>query len=84
MTSGPAEIDVNRALRNPRSLFEEPLDVVANARLATQDKLAILRAWEQDARSLSRSEGEGMGGGEESMLGRVEHAITLLVKSNLG
>ena len=37
-------------------------------------KLAILREWEQDARRLSASEGEGFCGGEESMLGRVEHA----------
>ena len=84
MTSGPSEIDVSRALRNPKSLFEEPTDVVANPQLAREDKLAILRAWEEDARSLSRSESEGMGGGEESMLGRVEHAITLLMKSNSG
>jgi hypothetical protein len=84
MTSGPSEIDVNRALRNPRSLFEEPIDVVGHSQLGRDDKLAILHAWEEDARSLSRSESEGMGGGEESMLGRVEHAITLLMKSNPG
>jgi hypothetical protein len=84
MTSGSAKIDVNLALRNPRCFFEEPIDVMANAQLARDDKLAILRAWEEDARSLSRSEAEGMGGGEESMLGRVEHAITLLMKSNPG
>jgi hypothetical protein len=84
MTSGPYEIDVSRALRNPRSLFEEPIDVVAIADLTREDKLAILRAWEEDARSLSRSESEGMCGGEESMLGRVEHAITLLLTSKLG
>ena len=43
-------------------------------------KLAILREWEQDARRLSTSESEGMGGGEENMLGRVEEAIQILVR----
>jgi hypothetical protein len=43
-------------------------------------KLAILREWEQDARRLSTSESEGMGGGEESMLGRVEEAIQTLLR----
>jgi hypothetical protein len=41
-------------------------------------KLAILREWELDARRLSASESEGFRGGEESMLGRVEEAITLV------
>jgi len=40
-------------------------------------KLSLLRQWEQTARSLSVAESEGMGGGEENMLGRVELAIPL-------
>jgi hypothetical protein len=67
---------------NPRSAFAEPSDVLANAELSHDAKLAILREWEQDARSLSRSESEGMGGGAESMLGRVEAAIATLLKSS--
>ena len=43
-------------------------------------KLAILREWELDARRLSASEGEGFCGGEDSMLGRVEDAISLVQK----
>jgi hypothetical protein len=34
-------------------------------------KLSLLRQWEQTARSPSVAESEGMGGGEENMLGRV-------------
>ena len=46
--------------------------------LSQEVKLEILREWEQDALRLSASEGEGFCGGEDSMLGRVEDAITLV------
>jgi hypothetical protein len=38
----------------------------------------LLRQWERDARGLAVAEEEGMSGGEESMLGRVRHAIQAL------
>jgi hypothetical protein len=78
MTQGPAELDIEAALQHPRSYFAEPKDVVAHPTLSRDIKLAILREWEQDARRLSASEGEGFCGGEDSMLGRVEDAITLV------
>ncbi len=56
-------------------MFSEPIDVVTNPQLSRDMKLALLRQWEQTARSLSVAESEGMVGGEESMLGRVEQAI---------
>jgi hypothetical protein len=70
-----SEPDLNEIMRNPRGYFSEPRDVVAHPQLSRKQKLAILRQWEQDALHLSASESEGMGGGEESMLGRVESAI---------
>jgi hypothetical protein len=78
MTQGTPPFSVEAALRHPRSCFAEPKDVVAHPQLSRDVKLAILREWEQDARRLSTSESEGMGGGEESMLGRVEEAIQTL------
>jgi hypothetical protein len=78
MTQAPAELDIQAALQHPRSFFAEPKDVAAHPTLSPEDKLAILREWELDARRLSASEGEGFCGGEESMLGRVEDAITLV------
>ena len=79
MTHETPPFSVNAALRHPSSYFAEPKDVVAHPQLSRDVKLAILREWEQDARRLSTSESEGMGGGEESMLGRVEAAIQILV-----
>ena len=82
MTQAASELDIEAALRNPKSCFAEPQDVVAHPALSREMKLAILREWEQDARRLSASEGEGFFGGEESMLGRVEDAITLVQKQS--
>jgi hypothetical protein len=75
MTREISETDLNEIMRNPRGFFSEPRDVVAHPQLSREHKLAILRQWEQDALRLSASESEGMGGGEESMVGRVESAI---------
>src|SRR3954453_16593800 len=80
MTQAASELNIEAALQRPRSFFAEPKDVVAHPTLSRDMKLAILREWELDARRLSASEGEGFCGGEESMLGRVEDAITLVQK----
>ena len=80
MTQAPSELDIEAALQHPRSFFGEPKDVASHPTLSREMKLAILQEWELDARRLSASEGEGFCGGEESMLGRVEDAITLVQK----
>jgi hypothetical protein len=75
MTQEVSKVDLDKIMRDPRAYFSEPQDVVAHPKLSREQKLGILRQWEQDALRLSASEAEGMGGGEESMLGRVESAI---------
>jgi hypothetical protein len=78
MMQAPSDLDIEAALQHPKSFFAEPKDVVAHPTLSREMKLAILREWELDARRLSASESEGFRGGEESMLGRVEDAISLV------
>jgi hypothetical protein len=73
-----SEFDLEAALRDPQAFFAEPNEIAAHPRLSRQSKLALLRQWEQRARSLSVAEGEGMAGGEENMLGRVEQAISIV------
>jgi hypothetical protein len=75
MTQKISKADFDKMMQDPRAFFSEPRDVVAHPELSREQKLAVLRQWEQDAIRLSESEAEGMGGGEESMLGRVESAI---------
>ena len=78
MTQAASELDIEAALQHPKSFFAEPKDVVTHPTLSRDMKLKILREWQHDARRLSASEGEGFCGGEDSMLGRVEDAITLV------
>ena len=70
-----SKIDLEAALRDPTACFGEPQDVVDDPHLSREDKLAILRCWQHDALRLSTSEAEGMVGGEDAMLRRVELAI---------
>lgn len=72
------DIDIDAALANPSACFAQPRDVLAYPGLSPELQLKLLRQWEQDARGLAEAESEGMGGGEESMLGRVREAIRAL------
>jgi hypothetical protein len=80
MGQASSTIDFAAALRDPTAIFSEPNDIVAHPQLSREMKLSLLRQWEQTARSLSVAESEGMGGGEENKLGRVELAIALVEK----
>jgi hypothetical protein len=71
-------IDIGKALMDPASVFSQPREIVGNAVVPRDVKLRLLRQWERDARGLAVAEEEGMSGGEESMLGRVRHAIQAL------
>ena len=56
MTQGTPPFSADAALRHFRSYFTEPKDVVAHPQLSRDEKLAILREWEQDALRLSTSQ----------------------------
>ena len=81
MTRRTSQVDIEAALQDPKAFFAEPQEVADHPQLSREEKLVILRRWEQGALRLSASESEGMGGGEESMLGRVERAIQALLKA---
>jgi len=78
MIRGTAQIDYEAALQDPKAFFSEPQDVVNYPEFSREKKLEILLQWKQDAFQLSTSESEGMVGGEENMLGRVEHALQMV------
>ena len=72
------KVDLQKMLRDPAAVFQKPRDVLDHPDLTREERLAILRQWERDARELSVAEEEGMGGGEESLLARVRLAIAQL------
>jgi hypothetical protein len=74
-------IDIDAALANPSAYFDQPQDVLAHPGISKKFQLKLLRQWEYDARLLAEAEDEGMGGGEESMLGRVRQAVLTLEAS---
>jgi CBS domain-containing protein len=59
------------ALLDPAAVFGSPEEVEHDARLNQEDKLAILKSWEEDARELVVAEDENMTGGEPSRLAKV-------------
>ena len=70
--------DYDQALRDPKSVYDTPEQVLADPRLDRHGKRAILKTWEQDAKLLLKAEDEAMAGGEPNMLRRVELALSRL------
>lgn len=62
------------AKANPTRYYRRPGEVVRDRRLRIAEKLAILEAWELEARELSVASEENMGGGEPTLLEEVVQA----------
>ena len=50
---------LSRALLDPASEFEQPLDIVKNSSLSNGLKIQLLKRWEYDAREMQVAEEEG-------------------------
>jgi hypothetical protein len=62
------------ARANPTRYYRRPAEVVRDRRLNQTEKLAILEAWELEARELSVASEESMAGGERNLLEEVVQA----------
>ena len=62
------------AVNNPSRYYQRPRQVVQDRRLSRNEKMAILEAWEVEARSLSDTAEDGPNGGEPTLLAEVEQA----------
>lgn len=69
--AGVAEITLQATLNPLHANFEKPAQIAANARLSSQEKVAMLEELEQDARQLAIASAEGMHGGEPTNLHEV-------------
>jgi hypothetical protein len=72
------KVDVQKALLNPMSIFNDPMDVVRNEDITRDQKIKILRRWEYDARELQVAEEENMTGPDVSKLDLVLNALNIL------
>jgi CBS domain-containing protein len=73
------KFDYGAAIDDPKGVFGDPEKVLADPRLDREGKRAILTRWEQDARELAVAEEEGMAGGEQNMLAKVQRALRAVV-----
>jgi hypothetical protein len=55
-------MDFERAKLNPAAVFKSPQEVVSSQELSREQKIEILRRWEQDARLMEVAEEESMSG----------------------
>jgi len=71
-------VDMKLAMQNPSRVFSGPEEVVGHADLLREEKIAILRRWEYDARDMEVADEEGMRQSdcEENLLRRI---LSLLV-----
>lgn len=81
MSKDGTSVDLDAVLADPAASFAQPQDVLTDARFSPEIKLKILRQWERDAHNLAVADNEGMSGGEESMQGRVLHALRSVEES---
>jgi hypothetical protein len=74
----PQPLNVEAAKANPSKYFDSPKEVLLHPDIIRENKIAILRQWEVDARLLSVADDENMSNGESSHLGAVVSALIAL------
>lgn len=73
-----AQRELDKAVTQPWSVYNEPEEVLADDRLSDAEKRRVLESWERDARELAVAEEENMAGGEPNRLGSVLEALATL------
>ena len=71
-------MDLEKAKLNPAAVFKTPQEIVSSQELAREQKLEILRRWEQDAMSMEVAEEEGMPGPQLKLLQPIRDALHAL------
>jgi hypothetical protein len=75
---GGSKMDFEKAKLNPATVFNSPQEVVSNQELSREQKIEILRQWEQDARLMEVAEEENMPGPESKLLQPIRNALHAL------
>ena len=75
-------INVEKAIKNPSSLFDDPLDIVESDELTKEEKIKILKSWRYDAKQMSVATEENMGGINSELFSKILGALKLLEVSD--
>jgi hypothetical protein len=71
-------MDFEKAKLNPATVFKSPQEVVSSQELSREQKIEVLRQWEQDARLMEVAEEENMPGPQPKMLQPIRDALHAL------
>ena len=75
-------MDINRAMRNPATVFGTPEALCESSQLTVEQKRAVLLQWKDQLQQLQAADEEGMQQAEEAeegtadLLGRVSAALS--------
>jgi hypothetical protein len=69
---------VENAIQDPTRYYANPMDVVHDDDLDSEEKRRILESWKKDAELLSTAQDENMAGGERPQLHDVSLALGAL------
>jgi hypothetical protein len=72
------QMDFEKAKLDPAAIFKSPQEVVSNQELSREQKIEILKQWEQDARLMEVAEEENMPGPQPKMLQPIRDALHAL------
>jgi hypothetical protein len=71
-------MDFEKAKLDPAAVFKSPQEVFSSQELSREQKIDILRRWEQDARLMEVAEEEGMPGPQPKLLQPIRDALHAL------
>jgi hypothetical protein len=71
-------MDFNKAKLNPAAVFKGPQEVVSSQELSREQKIEILRQWEQEATSMEVADEESMTGPQPKLLQPIRDALHAL------
>jgi hypothetical protein len=71
-------MDFEKLKLNPAAGFKSPQEVVSSQTLSREQKIEILRRWEQDATLLEVAEEEGMPGSQPKLIQPIREALHAL------
>jgi hypothetical protein len=71
-------MDFEKAKLNPAAVFKSPQEIVSNQELSREQKIEILKQWEQDARLMDVAEEENMPGPQPKLLQPIREALHAL------